>query len=95
MYNQHQEKYFDVSSILLTDTNLFRIDNNHVYYINTLASDKARMKLKKILLEGCFIYFFAKFSHGSHFAIKNSYYMKSDPIRSALITVTGLIDCSR
>lgn len=92
MYNQHQEKYFDVSSILLTDTNLFRIDNNHVYYINTLASDKARMKLKKILLEGCFIYFFAKFSHGSHFAIKNSYYMKSDPIRSALITVTGLTD---
>ena len=26
------------------------------------------------------------------FAIKNSYYMKSDPIRSALITVTGLTD---
>lgn len=90
--NQHQEKYFDVSALLLSEKNMFNIDTNHVHYMNTLPSDKARLKLKRILLEGVLIYFFAKFSHGQYFSIKYSYYMKSEPIKSALLTVTGLDD---
>jgi hypothetical protein len=51
---------------------------------------EAKLELKKILLEGVFIYFFAKFSHSMNFAIKYSYYLKSEPIRLVALTILFL-----
>jgi hypothetical protein len=60
--------------------------------MSTVPVEDARRKLKEILLEGLFIYFFAKFNHVPTFHIRNSYYLKSEPIRSTLMTVMGLTD---
>ena len=57
-----------------------------------MSKELARQKLKEILVEGLFVYFFAKFCHGPKFKIKVSFYQRSEPIKSALIAVTGKQD---
>lgn len=60
-----------------------------IFYSAKLSKDLARQKLKEILVEGLFVYFFAKFCHGPKFKIKVSFYQRSEPIKSALMAVTG------
>lgn len=91
VYNQSQEDNFNLRAILRDDVR-FRIEKSQVIYRETMPRDAAARKLKWILLEGLFVYFLAKFSHGPTFPIKNSYYVRSEPIRSALQTVMGVTD---
>jgi hypothetical protein len=65
---------------------------SQVIYVSTICVEKARKKMKRILLEGVFIYFFAKFSHCSFFSIKYSYYLKSEPVRYLLLLTCFSLD---
>jgi hypothetical protein len=69
VYNliEHEEgcKKLDVAAILKTSPNLFTLKNGKVFYEEPLLTkEKAVKRLHEILVEGLFIYFFAKFCHG-------------------------------
>ena len=57
-----------------------------------MSPEYAGQKLKEILVEGLFVYFFAKFCHGPRFKIKLAFYQRSEPIKSTLLVVTGAKD---
>lgn len=97
-----RKRYFDVVSILERRPDLFTLSagmadssgdsDKTVKYRNQLSRSKALAELRNNLVEGLFIYFFAKFCHGRRFKIKVSYYQKSEPVRSVLMLVTGQSD---
>lgn len=92
VYNQTAlngpRKVFDVEATLQR-SELFSFREGQVFYNSALPRAKASEKLCRILVEGLFIYFFAKFCHGPMFKIKYSYYQRSEPIKSTLMTLTG------
>jgi len=67
-------KDFDATPILARRHDLFTIDldNETVAYKGSSATPKsqAAANMRHILAEGTFLYFFAKFCHGSKFKIK-------------------------
>jgi len=63
-----------------------------VHYLDCLSPALAKQKLKEILVEGVFVYFFAKFCHGPTFKIKMSFYQRSEPVKSCLLAITGADD---
>lgn len=89
-FRQPDKKYFDVQRILKRNEELFRITRDKkVKYLHRVRKSEAVGILRNILVEGLFLYFLAKFCHGAEFAIKISYYERSEPIRSSLIYATG------
>jgi hypothetical protein len=82
---------FDATEFLTRRKDLFKVDKDRVMYLGAIATPKevAASRLRHILAEGTFLYFFAKFCHGPTFDIKMSYYSRSEPIRSALLLTTG------
>ena len=75
VYNQAEprkkgdEKRFDLASILCRSNDMILFGdstkgNTRVRYRNRLSRDEATLKLRIILVEGLFIYFFAKVSSG-------------------------------
>lgn len=78
--NITKNKWLDESQLtefLASSPHLIKIDadNRRVFYLGTPNKSEARDKLRRILIEGLFIYFFAKFCHGPSFKIKPQYYM--------------------
>lgn len=65
---------------LASSPHLIKIDikARRVFYLGTPDKSEARDKLRRIVIEGLFIYFFAKFCHGPTFKIKPQYYMVKD-----------------
>lgn len=61
------KKYFDVKTILERWPNLFEVRNKTVYYMAQVPKAQAETRLRIILVEGLFIYFFAKFCHAPLF----------------------------
>ncbi len=57
-----------------------------------MTKEEAKQRLKELLVEGLFIYFFAKFTHVQRLKILVSYYEKAEPIRTALWLATGHSD---
>lgn len=61
-------KYFDVKAILLRWPNLFAIgEDDTVTYLTRVSKAQAAVRLRVLLVEGLFVYFFAKFCHSSTF----------------------------
>ena len=65
--------------VLKGGTNLYTFDDEYVYYdqVPELPKKEAEKKFNEKMVEGLFIYFFAKFSHGPMFLIKYTYYVVS------------------
>ncbi len=64
-------------STLAEAPHMFKIDrsNKKITYLEPIVSkDEAVLRLREILIDGLFIYFFAKFCHGQAFPIKYYYY---------------------
>ena len=93
VYNlsREQENFLDTISRLLP-VEKFRVEGNSIYYLGKLSKELAAQKLRESLVEGLFVYFFAKFCHGPTFRIKVSFYQRSEPIRTAITVVTGQND---
>ena len=85
-------KSINLIPILSRDRNKFRImdDDDIVEYTGPPMSKTEALSMNhKAIVEGIFIYFFAKFNKSLEFKIKYPFYNKSEPIRTVLITVTG------
>ncbi len=65
---------FDVGAILARCPSLFSVDEENVVHYMRPEEDKesASKRIRNILVEGLFVYFFAKFCHGPTFEIKVS-----------------------
>lgn len=84
------DKSINLIPILSRDKKKFRILDDVVEYVGPyLNPDEALVMNNKAIVEGIFIYFFAKFNKTSEFRIKYPFYNKSEPIRTVLVTVTG------
>ncbi len=99
------QKTLDIRPILERRPDLFRVGFDKVNYVwpcpdvsaGMFATQEERKaaaerRLRLLLVEGVFIYFFAKFCHGPRFPIKVSFYQRSEPVRSVLQLVTGEAD---
>merc|ERR1719436_261266 len=76
--------------ILERKRQMFHLNNGVVEYIGpALCKTDAMVALQKMIVEGIFIYFFAKFNKSHEFKIKYPFYSKSEPIRTVMVTVTG------
>ena len=86
------EVLFDVTAFLRGSPDKFILTGNgdeaSVTYLNQETKSEALSTLHSLLVEGLFIYFFAKFCHHPIFKIKYSYYQRSEPIRTSLLLVT-------
>jgi len=68
---------------------LFKLEGDEIEYLSQKSKDEARNRLNELIVEGLFLYFLARFTHGAIFQIKYSYYAKSEPIKSILLGLTG------
>ena len=88
--NKYGELSLDLMPILHRDRDRFRIVGDTVKYIGPPLSKTEAVALSNVgIVEGMFIYFFAKFNKSHEFLIKYPFYSKSEPIRTVLVTVTG------
>ena len=87
---ENGDKSINLIPILSRDKKKFRIVDDVVEYTGPyLNPAEALLMNNKAIVEGIFIYFFAKFNKTSEFRIKYPFYNKSEPIRTVLVTVTG------
>jgi len=88
--NKKGELILDILPILHRYKQRFRVVGRIVEYIGRpMTKTEAVVLSNKGIVEGIFIYFFAKFNKSNEFLIRYPFYAKSEPIRTVLITVTG------
>ena len=87
---------FDVSGVLKTRPDLFRIDGDYVDYVDIEGSRAdAKRQFRHLLVEGVLLYFIDKVLIRPTLMIKTSYYESREPIRSALALVCGEKDSTK
>merc|ERR1712223_1519034 len=85
VYNMIEDggKSINLVPILERKRKHFNLNNGVVEYIGPpLSKREAITALEEMIVEGIFIYFFAKFSKNHDFKIKYPFYSKSEPIRT-------------
>ncbi|XP_059094490.1 uncharacterized protein LOC131889411 [Tigriopus californicus] len=88
----NNKRSFNLAAILIQSTHLFQLEDQRVMIKRIMDKNEAKIKLHHLLVEGLFIYFFAKFAHGPMFNIKIAFYERSEPIHSVLKIMTGHSD---
>lgn len=90
--NASGKRSFNLAAILVQSNQLFRLEGQKIIIKRIMSKSEAKTKLHHLLVEGLFIYFFAKFAHGPMFNIKIAFYERSEPIHSVLKIMTGHSD---